>query len=153
MAILRQLEFANVAICIWIILATLLTIIIQILRLNMTKEIQRASGLRPIKLVTFDVELKKTLIWFSLQAFLYCVCYTNFCEKLWKIRQNVYTNNTKYLCFHKIFRENNFICEYEWDWECVRVSWFFKKTKLKKGLQSQSRLWVTTKMIYCFAFS
>ena len=38
------------------------TIIIQILRLNMTKEIQRASGLRPIKLVTFDVELKKTLI-------------------------------------------------------------------------------------------
>ena len=49
------------------------TIIIQILRLNMTKEIQRASGLRPIKLVTFDVELKKTLIWFS--VVLKCIFY------------------------------------------------------------------------------
>ena len=31
----------------------------------MTKEIQLTSGLRPIKLATFDVDLKKTLMWFS----------------------------------------------------------------------------------------
>ena len=31
----------------------------------MTKEIQLTSGLRPIKLATFDVDLKKTLMGFS----------------------------------------------------------------------------------------
>ena len=42
--------------------------------------------------------------------------------------------------FIKIFRENDLICEYESEALVV-----FRKTELKTGLQSQSRLQVTTK--------